>query len=141
MDVVGAAYFYLSRQPAVTVAVNQRIYRHRLPVVIDANSPNAIVLKHRKGYQPSNRHNTMRHSKLQVEVYHDATAHTYDAESRADEVWRHVDYVLHRPRPFDEMWGDLRVFGAHRLEEYEVFSADNRETTALLVCEYGLDFA
>lgn len=139
MDVAGMAWHRLHDEPDLVAALDQRLYRHRLPVVIEGTALAAAVLSPAQGWAPPNRHNTAEFPRLRIEIYQDSSsADVRDAEDRAHDLWETFNKLLHVPRGMAEMWGPVRVIGAHRVSEPELFPVTDQESVALLTCDYGI---
>jgi hypothetical protein len=138
MDAPGAAFHRLHREPSVLAVVDTRLYRHRLPVVIEHTGMAAAVLSQAGAWTSANRHNSARFPKLRLEIYQDSSENAHNAESRAHDTWLPFDRILHIPRGIDEMWGEVRVIACNRVGDAEIFPVNDAETSALLVCDYQL---
>lgn len=141
MDAPGAAFFRLHREQAILDVVDTRLYRHRLPVVIEHTGMAAAVLSQAGGWRTSSLHNTAQFPKLRLEIYQDSSADAQNAESRAHETWEPFDRILHQPRGIAELWGEVRVIGSVRQSEPDIFPVTDAESSALLVCDYALTIA
>lgn len=141
MDAPAAAYYRLVDEPSIIAAIDGRLYRHRLPIVIERTGLAAAVLSQAGGWTNANRHNTARFPKLRLEVYQDSSENAMNPESRAHETWEPFDKILHQPRGISEMWGEVRVISSTRIGDPEIFPISDSESSALLVCDYALTLA
>ena len=138
MDITGAVWHRLVTEPDIVAALDTRLYRHRLPVVIEGTGMAAAVLSAAQGWTTANRHNTAEFPKLRLEIYQDSSPNNRDAEDRAHDLWKLFDRILHVPTGFAAHWGDVRVIGSHRLTQPECFPVTDAESVALLVADYAI---
>ena len=138
MDITLAAWHRLSTEPGIVAALDGRLYRHRLPVVIEGTGMAAAVLSTAQGWATPNRHNTAEFPKLRLELYQDSSPNSRDAEDRAHDLWQVFDRILHVPTGIAELWGDVRVIGSVRLTQPELFPVTDAESVALLVSDYAV---
>lgn len=141
MDVTGAAFYRLCREPTILSAVDTWLYRHKLPVIIEGSGRAAAVLSQAGGWRQASLHNTARFPKLRVEIFQDSSPNKLNAESRAYDTWVPFDRILHQPRGLAEIWGDVRVIGSVRQSEPDIFPVTDGESAALLVADYALTIA
>lgn len=126
------------------------LFLRELAAVIEGSGQAGALVATDGPWSRPNQHNTARFPRVRLEIHADPTRENgvitqRDAESRAFHVWEPFDDELHRVTGFSELWGvqegdpGLRVWGAQRLSYPEVFSVQDWEGGARLVCYYGLN--
>lgn len=142
---------YLLSIPVITSAVGAFddgtpwIFQDSLFKTIESTQQAAIVVTRTGGWAAPNEYNSAEFPRMQVNFYVDPARDAAnnvtskgEARRRAYELYKIVDPYLHLKRGTDSYWGDIRVIGSHRINEFDISIVPEGDGVLRGACDYAL---
>jgi hypothetical protein len=125
------------------------VFKWKAAATVSGKEGASIVLSQPSGWSSPNRHNTLEFPRLIVEVYADQSRDAgqgpefKDAPSRAMDVWRVVDRVLHRVDAGAFTWGGtdggIRIVSSTRSQEPQIMEVPDTDGVYRLLTSYDIE--